>query len=260
MSPNAATPEQGGWALFLDVDGTILEIAETPQDVCVPESLKQLLNEQCLRLDGALALMSGRTLRDLDDLFNPLRFCASGVHGCERRIAAGCTLRPELDTELFPDAHRQLAALVRDHDGLLLEDKGCGFALHFRRAPHLYALARRTMKAALDRLGPGFMMQLGDCVLELRPAAWSKGNCISAFMQETPFRGRTPVYVGDDATDEDAFAAVNALGGVSIRVGEASATLARHRLCDVREVVRWLTSPLAIPANSTIRRAPAKLF
>lgn len=250
MSPNAATEEEGGWALFLDVDGTILEIAETPESVYVPESLKQLLTELCLRVDGALALVSGRSLKNLDHLFSPLRFCGSGVHGCERRMAAGCTFRPELDGGLLANVGSSLADFARSHRGLLFEDKGCGFAMHFRRVPELYPLALATVKAAQERLGPEFMVQLGNKALELRPSAWSKGTAVSAFMREIPFRGRTAVYIGGDDTDEDAFAAVNALGGISIRVGASSATLARYRMAGVGEVVNWLqTVPSITPGG-----------
>src|SRR5687767_13347819 len=126
-----------GWALFLDVDGTLLEIAETPQGVHVPASLKQLLDEVRWRLDGALALVSGRSLANLDQLFSPLRFIASGVHGCERRTADGHVLRPEVDAATIARVRNQLAEFVRGHEGLLLEDKHYAVAMHFRRAPEM---------------------------------------------------------------------------------------------------------------------------
>jgi trehalose 6-phosphate phosphatase len=247
MSETAPNGQQG-WALFLDVDGTLVEIAETPQGVHVPTSLKQLLDEVRWRLDGALALVSGRSLNNLDQLFTPLRFIASGVHGCERRTADGHVLRPEVDAATIARVRTQLADFVRGHEGLLLEDKHYAVAVHFRRAPEMQDEVYRIMSDMLVQLGPTFALQAGKSVLELRPGAWTKGSSITAFMQEAPFVGRTPVFIGDDVTDEDAFAVVNEMSGVSIRVGNPAATLARHRLGGVSEVLRWLQSvPPVLP-------------
>ncbi|HLS80964.1 MAG TPA: trehalose-phosphatase [Steroidobacter sp.] len=228
------------YAFFLDVDGTLLEIAATPQAVHVSERLKTLLNELSVRLQGALALVSGRSVSDLDALFSPARFCAAGVHGCERRTASGALLQPEVDEVGVALARAELAEFIRGHEGLLLEDKGYGVALHYRLAPHMQEEVLRRMTSLLERLGPGFELQAGKCVYELRPANWNKGAAVSAFMQEAPFRGRQPVYVGDDVTDESAFAAANALGGISVRVGKPAPTAARYALHSVLEVHRWL--------------------
>lgn len=254
MSPDTAPRNEAGWALFLDVDGTLLEIAETPQGVHVPASLKQLLDEVRWRLDGALALVSGRSLANLDQLFTPLRFIASGVHGCERRASNGNVMRPEIDAAKIARVRNELAEYVRNHEGLLLEDKHYALAVHFRRAPEMQNEVYRIMNDVLLQLGPSFALQAGKSVLELRPGAWSKGSSITAFMQEEPFHGRTPVFIGDDVTDEDAFAVVNEMQGVSIRVGNPSATLARHRLGGVAEVLRWLqTVPPVIPPQPAAR-------
>jgi trehalose 6-phosphate phosphatase len=249
MSESA--PHNQGWALFLDVDGTLLEIAETPQGVHVPTNLKQLLDEVRWRLDGALALVSGRSLANLDQLFSPLRFIASGVHGCERRTEDGHVLRPEVDAGTIARVRQQLSEFVRGHEGLLLEDKHYAVAVHFRRAPEMRDEVYRIMNDVLVQLGPTFALQAGKSVLELRPGAWTKGSSITAFMQEAPFIGRTPVFIGDDVTDEDAFEVVNEMAGVSIRVGNPAATLARHRLGGVSEVLRWLqTVPPVLPPQS----------
>lgn len=242
MSVNAVTWAPGDWALFLDVDGTLLEIAETPQAVRVPEKIKQLLINVSVHLDGAIALVSGRSLEDIDRLFAPLRPCASAVHGCERRDALGCVIRPPLDRHRLDSARDQLTQFVDRNPGLLLEDKGFGLALHFRRVPHLSADVHGVMKALRERVGSDFVLQAGKCVFELRPAAWSKGTSIAEFMNQPPFRGRTPVFVGDDLTDEEGFAVVNAMNGVSIRVGELATTLARHHLGSVSDVIGWLES------------------
>lgn len=247
MSPDSA-PHQQRWALFLDVDGTLLEIAETPQGVHVPASLKQMLDEVRRRLDGALALVSGRSLASLDQLFSPLRFTASGVHGCERRSSHGNVMRPEIDAAALARVRHELGEFVRCHEGLLLEDKHYALAVHFRRAPEMQDEVYRVMNDVLLHLRPTFALQAGKSVLELRPGTWTKGTSITAFMQEAPFKGRTPVFVGDDVTDEDAFVVVNEMQGVSIRVGKPVASAARHRLGGVSEVLRWLqTVPPVIP-------------
>jgi len=251
MSPDSTPSNEAGWALFLDVDGTLLELAETPQGVHVSASVRQLLEELRGRLDGALALVSGRSLANLDQLFSPLRFIASGVHGCERRAANGTVLRPEVDAAKIARVHTELGEFVRGHEGLLLEDKHYALAVHFRRAPQMQDEVYRVMNDVLLQLGPTFALQAGKSVLELRPGAWTKGSSITSFMQEAPFAGRKPVFIGDDVTDEDAFEVVNELGGVSIRVGQAAATQALHRLGGVSEVLRWLqTVPPVVPPQS----------
>jgi trehalose 6-phosphate phosphatase len=242
MSADAAFRNVGGWALFLDVDGTLLEIAETPQSVQVPPTLRQLLVSLSLRLGGALALVSGRTLNDLDHLFAPLRFCAAGVHGWERREVTGCVRRPQLDPHSLDSARHQLRRFAERYPGLILEDKGHALAMHFRRVPYLSAEVSDAVMAACRRLGGAFAVQAGKCVFEIRPEGCTKGTAVRAFMQEPPFQNRLPIYIGDDLTDEDAFAIVNEVGGISIKVGELQGTLAQHRLPGVRQVLRWLES------------------
>jgi trehalose 6-phosphate phosphatase len=251
MSRRTVTHPTHGWALFLDVDGTLLEIAPVPQDVRVPGSLKRLLSAACARLDGALALVSGRTIADLDALFAPYRFCAAGVHGCERRDASGLLVRPQLDPSRLDVAREELRRVVHAHPELMLEDKGLGLALHFRRAGHLRALAYRTMQALLKSMSEDFALQQGKCVYELRPAGWTKGAAVAAFLRQAPFRGRTPVFIGDDVTDEDAFACINEHRGLSIRVGAHAPTLARYTLAGVAEVIDWLRRipPIAAPGH-----------
>lgn len=228
------------WALFLDVDGTLLQIAETPQDVRVPQALTQLLQDLHARLNGALALVSGRSIANLDQLFAPLQLCAAGVHGCERRDPEGRLHHASVDLRSMAAAHEELARCVRMHDGLLLEDKGYGVAVHFRRAPHLAAEVHSVTRRVCANLGPSFTVQAGKCVFEIRPAAATKGAAISAFMKQPPFSGRKPVFLGDDVTDEHGFLAVNKLGGTSIRVGAAAYTEARFRLPGVVDVIHWL--------------------
>jgi trehalose 6-phosphate phosphatase len=250
MSQIAATQQDGGSAVFLDVDGTILEIAETPQDVHVPESLKILLNALCLRLDGALALISGRSIADLDRLFAPFRFCVAGVHGSEQREPTGCVIRGHIDASALDGARNELFRLVDAFPGLLLEDKQIALAMHFRRVPHLCSSVRERMTALAAELGPAFALQPGRCVFEIRPAAWTKATAIERFMEQPPFRGRAPIFLGDDVTDEDGFAWVNGKDGVSVRVGLAQQSVAKYALEDVNETLSWLRSiPPVLPAR-----------
>lgn len=257
MSHDAVT-QQEDWALFLDVDGTLLEVAETPDRVHVPEGLKSLLKALSARLGGALALVSGRAIADLDTLFSPLRLCASGVHGAERRDASGTITRPPVSSERVSEVREELARFVALHQGLLLEDKTFALAVHFRLAPEMGAAVHTLVQSIVERLGAEYVVQAGKCVYEIRPGAWTKGTAIRAFLQQAPFRGRTPIYVGDDVTDEDAFAVVNSLDGLSVRVGEVATTQAKFktqakfRLDRVADVHRWLDE---IPPPAALLRA-----
>lgn len=239
--PPPAIASDADLALFLDVDGTLLEIAATPDAVRVPASLKHTLSSLSARLDGALALVSGRSVRTLDALFTPFHFPAAGIHGCERREANGCILRPEIDMPRFARVRDDLAAWTQAHPGTLLEDKGYALALHYRLAPQFADAALTAAESALRQIET-HELQRGKFVFEIRPAGYSKGGAIEAFMREIPFRGRKPLFIGDDITDEAGFAVVNRLGGISIRVGEVASTAARYRLAHVDEVVAWLNA------------------
>jgi trehalose 6-phosphate phosphatase len=240
MSQNAVTRIAGGWALFLDVDGTIVEIADTPQDVQVPDGLKELLDSLCVRFHGALALVSGRTLADLDRMFAPFRFCAAGVHGCERRDPSGFQVYPDVHPRVLDRARHALLKLVEGQADLLLEDKAFGLALHYRRAPQLRMFAGTIVKSVLSTLGPAFTLQQGHCVYEIRPSTSNKATAIAAFMAQAPFCGRRPMFVGDDLTDEDAFEYVNAHGGMSIKVGTHSPSAAKYTVGRVADALEWL--------------------
>jgi trehalose 6-phosphate phosphatase len=229
-------------ALFLDVDGTLIEIASTPHAVVVPEELKLLLRDLSTRLGGALALVSGRSIPTLDGLFAPFHLTAAGIHGCERRTAAGRVIHPSIDMDRFAAARNELADWSSHHAGSLLEDKGYALALHYRLAPELESAAFEEAQRALQKLAGTHELQRGKFVFELRPAGYSKGHAIEAFMNEAPFGGRTPLFIGDDVTDEDGFSVVNRLGGISIRVGDMADTMAKHRLADVDAVIRWLAN------------------
>jgi trehalose 6-phosphate phosphatase len=241
MSEAALPGWRDDWALFLDVDGTILAIAATPAAVRVPGRAIVALASAHEELAGALALVSGRNIADLDRLFAPLRLPTAGVHGAERRTADGLVRTHDNAAALAP-ARTLLARWVAAHPGALLEDKHTALALHYRNAPELEPAARVAAAAALATVGPAFHVQEGKRVLEVKANAVGKGKAIEAFMAEQPFAGRRPVFVGDDLTDEDGFEVVNRLGGHSIAVGVARPTHARWRVPDEARVLDWLES------------------
>jgi trehalose 6-phosphate phosphatase len=227
-------------ALFLDVDGTVLEIAATPDAVKVPAALRNTLQLAATRENGALALISGRCLRELDRLFAPCIFPAAGQHGLERRDAQGRLWRPDVQIELLQPIRAALTELQMKHAGLLLEDKGTALAMHYRLAIKSEAQVQKVMANLAAPLAGQFILRQGKCVLEIAPAGCSKRTAIELFMGEEPFINRTPVFVGDDATDEDGFDAVNALGGYSIRVGASVGSGARYHFNSVATVIAWL--------------------
>ena len=227
------------WALLLDVDGTLLHIAETPDGVAGSTALCRLLSRLAPALDGAVALISGRTIQDLDRLFTPLKPPAAGLHGLEHRNAKGqvSTLG---EAEALDHLRAPLAEFASSHKGLLLEDKGRALAFHYRRAPDREAEVKERIEA-LTGGSEDLRTIHGKMVVEIKPRHADKGSAVRAFMCEPPFHGRIPVFLGDDVTDEDAFEAVNDLNGLSIRVGPAQETAARYRLDGVDEVLQWLT-------------------
>lgn len=241
-------PWNAGWALFLDVDGTLLEIEEHPDDVRARPRLKVLVEHALNALGGALALVSGRSIASLDSVFAPLVLPAAGLHGLERRGADGRVHYPSGFAGRLGEARCRLMHFVESNPGLLLEDKGAALALHFRAAPDLADAAGRAMEAARAQLGEDFHVQRGKMVLELKPGGEDKGTAVAAFMREPPFAGRLPVFVGDDVTDEDGFRTVNGMGGLSVRVGSLppgqAATVARHSAASVDAVLDWLESCL----------------
>jgi trehalose 6-phosphate phosphatase len=230
------------WALFLDVDGTLLDIAETPQAVEVPAGIASLLERLFYALGGAVALASGRPLETLDRWFGGLRAPAAGLHGLERRGANGAVHHVEAPVLSLERVRQRLAGIETKFPGLLVEDKGRAVAVHYRKAPERAAEVFRLVGEAARDSGGDLELLEGKQVLEVRPRGADKGKVVEAFMAEPPFRGRIPVFVGDDRTDEDGFAAVNRLGGHSIRVGREGPSAARYRLDDAPAVREWLAA------------------
>lgn len=233
----------GDAALFLDVDGTLLEIAPTPSSVRIGADLRRLLGALLPALGGAVALVSGRAIADVDRLFRMPALPVAGLHGLERRDAAG-HVRRYCDAASVAPLQRPIADFANARDGITVEDKGATIAVHYRRAPDM----AQAVSAFLSQLIHGrddFVLLRGKMVVEVKPAGIDKGCAIEQFMEAPPFSGRRPVFAGDDVTDEPGFAAVNARGGDSIWVGGDAATAARYRLADVASVHRWLAARIA---------------
>lgn len=237
-----APPETGadtGWALFLDIDGTLLDIARRPDDVRVDTRLHDDLCRLHDRLDGALALLSGRRLSQLDALFDWNHRAAAGVHGAELRMPDGSE-RLTGGAAAFAAVRAHATTLVATTQGVMLEDKQRAFGLHYRHAPAAREAAEHIARTLLREAGDGYAIQRGDHVIELKPAGVDKGRALAALMHDAPFRGRTPWMLGDDLTDEDAFRHVNANGGISVIVGSRRPTEARYALDGPAAVRAWL--------------------
>jgi trehalose 6-phosphate phosphatase len=237
------------WAYFLDLDGTLVSIAPSPSGIRIGRELRDTVARLHAATGGALALITGRTILTIDDLFPDLHLPVAGQHGLERRTRAGRLIRHAPPARRLDRARERLADAARRHPGLLLEDKGLSLALHYRQAPALAGYAHRLARAEAATLGPTFDLRAGKRVVEIAPAGRDKGKAIAAFMAERPFRGRRPVFLGDDVTDEFGFRTVNRLGGMSIKVGPGP-TAARWRLPDVAAVRAWLR-PGATLANGS---------
>ncbi len=226
-------------ALFLDLDGTLLDFANEPEGVEVSERVRDLLPRLHEFTDGAIALVSGRTMDDLDHLLAPHKFPVAAVHGLELRDGDGRITRTEVDRELLGRIELTLGRFVEENPETLLEHKGASLALHYRKRPELEEAAIAMVEKTLSEVGSDLEVLCGNKVVEIKPEGEDKGSAIVRFMKEAPFAGRTPVFIGDDATDEDGFRTVNALGGVSVKVNSGE-TAAAARLPDVDAVLNWL--------------------
>jgi trehalose 6-phosphate phosphatase len=235
------------WALFLDFDGTLVEIADRPDAVIVPADLRRTLTALRVRLGGAMAIVTGRSIAVIDDFLAPDRFDVAGLHGGEHRLAGRLfPCRPDEHPDLrraVDELQRRFAAAA---PGILIEDKGCSVAVHWRLAPEGAELAAETMRTVAETLGAGYRLQLGKAVAEVLPARASKGGIIRHLLTQGAYRNRRPIFIGDDLTDEQAFAAVDDLEGISIRVGSGP-TRARYRIgapSALREFLgRWAGLP-----------------
>jgi trehalose 6-phosphate phosphatase len=232
-------PYAANWAFFLDIDGTLLEIEGHPDAVRIGRAELDLVSGLHRATGGALALVSGRPLAGIDVLFHPLKLPIAGQHGAERRDAQGKRHRHQFRVEALHRAAAPVRKFVARNEGLVFEDKGASVALHYRLAPQLEAAARSVIEDAVKQADGAVELQLGKMVYELKPAGVDKGKAIEQFMQEKPFVGREPVFLGDDVTDEFGFRVVNRLGGHSIKVGPGR-TDARWRLGNPAAAKAWL--------------------
>jgi trehalose 6-phosphate phosphatase len=238
-------------ALFLDIDGTLLDLAATPSAVTIDPDVSTLLPALFGVLSGACALVTGRAITNVDRLFPGLGLPIAGQHGCERRDAAGTVVLHAPAQATLDRLRRLLAAFAGRHQGLVLEDKGSTLALHYRQAPRLAPHVHRTLRDTLaNEQAPELALQPGKRLVELRPGNRDKGTAIADFLAERPFAGRCPVFVGDDRGDEHGFAVVEARGGYGVKVGPGR-TRARYRLDGVAAVRNWLGTLVDIPIDGT---------
>ena len=245
----APTPHRGGseppahpgaaWALFLDFDGTLIELAATPDAVVVPLGLREVLGACANAFGGAVAIVSGRPIAALDAMLSPLKLPAAGLHGLELRLADGTVEQAAGGAAGLAGLRARFMSLVREDARLVVEDKGSSLALHFRRAPERERELRALVAAAAIRHDRYHVMH-GKMVLEVRPAHADKGTAVDRYLETPPFAGRTPVFAGDDVTDEDAFVTVNRLGGISVKVGDGESA-AVWRVPDVASLHHWLS-------------------
>ena len=229
-----------GWAFFLDLDGTLIDIAATPEAVVIPPELPGILTGLAARADGALALVSGRPIASLDRFVAPARLPSAGIHGAEMRFPDGheeTRAAPELEA-----VRGEIAAFAARHPELLVEQKSVSITVHYRARPEL----EPTVAAAVGGLISGFSsleLQPGKMMLEVRPAGIDKGGALTRFMEGPPFAGRRPLAIGDDLTDEHMFAVVGKMGGLAVRVGtETRESAATARLDEPRSVRSWLSN------------------
>src|SRR3982751_1413047 len=238
--PRSLVPHLSETAVLLDIDGTLLDLAPTPREVWVAPGLAKTLNRLHARTNGALARVSGRSLNDIDLIFAPEQFPAVGGHGAEMRITgdseAVATHAPPMDKEL----KRRLAVIAKLSPGILLEDKGYSLALHYRLAPH----AEKAIYAAVSLIRadlPNAPIEVlpGKCVCEIKHSGFNKASGVLELMSHEPFKGRRPIFIGDDVTDESVFAIMPDLRGLAFSVGRRATGVADH-FDEPRDVRAWL--------------------
>jgi trehalose 6-phosphate phosphatase len=242
--PHLLVPHLDEIAILLDIDGTLLDLMPTPREVWVPPGLRETLNGLLAKTSGALALVSGRSLNDIDLIFAPEEFTAVGGHGAEMRLTvsddAATMLAPRLDSEL----KRRLAAIARLSPGILLEDKGYSLALHYRLAPYAEVAIREAIALIQSDLPDAPIEVLpGKCVFEVKHSGVSKASGVRELMTHAPFTGRRPLFIGDDVTDETVFEIMPEFDGTAFSVGQRVRAVAGHfdTPTDVRKFLARLT-------------------
>ena len=229
------------WALFFDFDGTLVDIADRPQSIVLPPDVPSNLERLSQRLGGALAIITGRRIGEIDILMAPYQFDIAGVHGAELRLSPAAQQRPPERSEAFAALLPELRRRFEDA-GLLVEDKGASVAVHWRLHPHFEQTVTGFMAQAAESLAPDYRLQLGKAVAEILPTGSSKASILAKILGSPRYAGRRPLFVGDDLTDEEGFGLVNRLGGTSVRIGSGP-SLARYLLPDAahlrRHLARW---------------------
>jgi trehalose 6-phosphate phosphatase len=241
-------------ALFLDFDGTLVAIADRPDEVQLDLSTRKALMHLDTLLGGALAIITGREIATVDRFLDPLRLSIAGVHGLTRRDAQGNTHAPAIDGGFVSAIEQALWPLLAKHPALFLEYKYGAVALHYRSHPELEKDCIALMYKALDDL-PGVELKRGKMVVEAKAVGGNKGAAIADYLNEKPFAGRRAVFAGDDVTDEDAFLLVNARDGISIKVGPGE-THATYRAAGTAEFLEWLRQlPEKLEGQSTLAKS-----
>jgi len=233
-------PDTAHVALFLDLDGTVFEFAPTPDAVTVDAQLPALLRGLSTALNGALAVISGRPLAAIDALLRWPQLVAAGQHGAELRHAKSGIEHAAIDTRALDAARTLLHTRPPRADGVRIEDKEIALSIHYRECPGAEPFARELAAAALQAAGPGFELQHGAFVIELKSTRVDKGRALAALMLHAPFVGREPWVVGDDYADEHAFAMAQSLGGAGIVVGTRSDSVAHYQLAEPAAARAWL--------------------
>lgn len=239
MSTTIPAP-QLNWCLFFDFDGTLAHIAEHPDAIEVEHHLVETLTALEARLDGAVAIVSGRPIAQIDRFLAPLKLTAAGKHGLECRLPGGVLSPPVAPVAALARVKQKLADVVAADPRLLLEDKEHTIALHYRKAPDAESLCRAAVTEALAGEQDDLHVLDGKMVLEIKPAHSNKGAAIEQFMADAVFQNRQPLFAGDDVTDEDGFVVVNTMGGISIKVGAECDTSAQYHVRDVNAFLDWL--------------------
>ena len=225
-------------AVLLDFDGTLVAIADQPGGIVLKEHTVETLARLESLLGGAVAIVSGRPIEEIDRVFAPRTFPVAGIHGLERRDAAGRRHDAPYDRAALDAMAGTLEAAIGGEPGLLLERKPGSVALHYRRRPELADFCRERAARAAEAHA-GVHVLTGKMVVEVKLGGRTKADAVEAFMSEAPFAGRRPLYAGDDVTDEDAFRAVEGLGGTSIKIGDGP-TEARYVVAETEAFLDWL--------------------
>jgi trehalose 6-phosphate phosphatase len=226
-------------AFFFDFDGTLVELASTPDGIFVPRSVPDILTALRRATNGAVAVVSGRGIDNIDSFLSMPDLPVAGMHGAERRDSNGDMQRIGFNDERLLRMEHALEKVVSANPGMLLEIKGAALALHYRNAPEREAAARAATEKLVQEFADAYVLQPGKMVYEIKPKDVDKGRAVRAYMSEPPFTGRKPVFIGDDLTDEKGFAVVNEFDGLSIKIGPGD-TVARARIESVELLLDWL--------------------